>query len=230
MRTLRTLALFSLAAILLPSASAFAADDLKSVLLKLDAAASRFHSTSADFQFVTEQTDPIPDKDTQTGTVYYNRKGTGFEMAAHIKDDNGKPVPKIIVVSGGEFKMYEKLTNQLTTSKKVRKYENYLVLGFGASGSDLEQKWSIKFLGDEMMNGVKVAKLELVAREPEVVKLFPMVTIWIDTERGVSLKQFFDEGQGQSRTCTYSNIKLNEPLPSEAFRLPTDSKTQYIAQ
>jgi hypothetical protein len=44
----------------------------------------------------------------------------------------------------------------------------------------------------------------------------------------VSLKQFFDEGQGQSRTCIYSNIKVNQPLPADAFTFKTDSKTQFI--
>jgi outer membrane lipoprotein-sorting protein len=56
------------------------------------------------------------------------------------------------------------------------------------------------------------------------------VTMWIDTERGVSLKQFFDQGQGQSRTVTYTNIKLNSSLPGDAFSFKTDSKTQVIAR
>ncbi len=65
-------------------------------------------------------------------------------------------------------------------------------------------------------------------KTPTVLKLFPKMTIWIDPARGVSLKQFFDEGEGQSRTATYSNIKLNQSLPSDAFTFKTDSKTQFI--
>lgn len=228
MRGFRWIVFLGLAAVLLPGTRAFAGDDLKSVLMELNAAAARFHSTSATFEFDTEQTDPIPDRDVQTGTVYYSRKGAAFEMGVHIDKDNGKPVPKVIVVSGGVFKMFEKLTNQVTTSKRVSKYENYLVLGFGASGNDLEQKWNLRYLGSEVLNGVKVSKLELIAKEPEVLKLFPKVTIWLDTERGVSLKQYFDEGQGQSRTCTYSNIKVNQALPGDAFAFKTDSKTQFV--
>lgn len=214
---------------LIPARAALAADDLKSVLARLDAAAQRFHSTSADFKFDSEQTDPIPDSDIQTGTVYYDRKGSTFEMGIHIQQDNGKPAPKVVVIAGGVFKMYEKLINQVTTSKRVSKYESYLVLGFGASGADLQQKWNITYLGTETMSdGVKVAKLRLIAKDPDVLKLFKEVDVWIDPERGVSLKQYFDEGQGQSRTCTYSNIKLNQPLPADAFTFKTDSKTQYV--
>lgn len=216
------------AVLLFPARAVFAADDLKSVLQQLNAAAARFHSMSADLAAENQQTDPIPNTDVQTGTIYYERKGGGFEMAIHLEKENGKTVPKVIVGKGDVFTMYEKLTDQVTTKKGAGKYEGYLALGFGASGNDLEAKWSIKYVGSEVMNGVKVAKLELIAKDPDVVKLFPKVTIWIDSERGVSLKQYFDEGQGQSRTVTFSNFKLNQTLPGDAFSFKTDSKTQYV--
>ncbi len=223
----RRLVLAAFLVFLVP-ARAVVAEDLKSVLARLDAAAANFHTTSADFEFDTVQTDPVPDTDVQKGIVYYSRKGTAFEMGVHIDEVNKKPVPKVIVVSGGQFQLYEKLTNQVTRSNKVSKYESYLVLGFGASGKDLEQKWNMKYLGSETMDGVKVEKLELVAKDPDVLKVFPKVTIWVDPARGVSLKQFFDQGQGQSRTCTYTNIKVNQAIPADAFTFKTDSKTQYI--
>jgi outer membrane lipoprotein-sorting protein len=223
----RKLVITAFLALLLPVPGAFA-DDLEGVLRKLDAAAASFQSTTADFEFDSTQTDPVPDTDVQKGIVYYDRKGNAFQMGVHINEVNGKPVPKIITVSGGVFKLYEQLPNQVTTSSKVSKYESYLVLGFGASGKDLQQKWNITYLGSETLNGIKTDKLQLIAKDPQVLKLFPKVVIWIDPSRGVSLKQFFDEGQGQSRTCIYSNIKVNQPLPADAFTFKTDSKTQFI--
>ena len=49
-----------LAAVMLPVFSA-QAEDVKSVLQKLDAAAANFHSTSADFKAESVTTDPIPE-------------------------------------------------------------------------------------------------------------------------------------------------------------------------
>jgi outer membrane lipoprotein-sorting protein len=91
------------------------------------------------------------------------------------------------------------------------------MLGFGASGHDLEEKWSLKYLGTEMVDGVKTDKLELVAKDPTVRQNIPKVTIWLDTARAVSLKQVFDEKDGTSRTCHYTSIKVNQTLPSGAF-------------
>jgi outer membrane lipoprotein-sorting protein len=58
--------------------------------------------------------------------------------------------------------------------------------------------------------------------------MFPKVTIWVDPDRGVSLKQVFDEGQGESRVSLYSDIEVNKSLPADAFTFKTDSKTQYV--
>jgi outer membrane lipoprotein-sorting protein len=213
---------------ILPARTLFAADNLQKVLQQLDVAAANFHSTTADFEFDSIQTDPIPDKDVQKGVVYYERKGSAFQMGVHIREVNGKAVPKVLTISHGVSRLFEQLTDQVTTFTKAGKYEGYLVLGFGASGRELAEKWEMKYLGSEVFDGVKTEKLELVAKDPAVLKLFPKVDIWIDTERGVSLKQVFDEGQGQSRTCHYFNIKTNQPLPADAFIFKTDAKTQFI--
>jgi outer membrane lipoprotein-sorting protein len=198
------------------------------VLRKLDIAAANFRSTAADFQFDTVTTDPIPDTEVQKGTVYYERKGSAFQMAAHIREVNGKPVPKVVVVSGGTIKLYEQLIDQVTILSKLSQYESWFMLGFGASGKNLEEKWEIKYLGAETLDGVKTEKLELRPKDPGIRKNLPKVTVWMDTERGISLKQVFDEGPGQYRVSVYFNIKVNQPLPADAFTFKTDGKTQYV--
>jgi outer membrane lipoprotein-sorting protein len=204
--------------------------ELKEVLHQLDMAATKFHSTSADVEIHVVQAYPVPDTEVQKGRVYYDRKGTSFQMAVHFTEDNGKPVPKVMVFSGGVFKLYQPLIDQVIISKKASSYESYLILGFGASGQALADKWNIQLDGTEMIGDVKTYKMELVAKDPAVFKLLPKVTIWIDPDLGVSLKQIFDEGQGQSRTCIYSNIKVNGSLPSDAFTFKTNSKTSYVNQ
>jgi hypothetical protein len=194
------------------------AEDLASVLAKLDAAAKDFHTTTASFEFDTIQTDPIPDKDVMTGTAYYDREGTHFQMAAHITSDNSHPAAKAYIFSGGVLR--ESDTGKESDAKsytQAGKYESYLMLGFGAGGHDLAEKWTITYLGTEKIDGVTTDKLELVAKDPAIRKNIPKVTIWLDTARAVSLRQDFDEGEGQSRICYYKNIVVNQPLPNGAF-------------
>jgi outer membrane lipoprotein-sorting protein len=212
------------------TAAAAPGDEKDRVLRKLDVAAKNFHSASADFQFDSIETDPVYDKDIQKGTVFYERKDKAFQMAAHI-EHNGKPSFKVYSYSGGVFKLYETASNQLTTFNKVSQFESYLMLGFGASGKDLEQKWEIKYLGSESLldgkTSVKTEKLELVAKDPEVQKKIRKVTLWIDPERGVSMKQIFDQGPTNYRVSVYFNFKVNQPLPADAFTLATNKKTTF---
>ena len=212
---------------LTPVRAALAADTLESVLRRLDVAAAHFRTTSTDFEFDTVTTVPIYDKDVQKGTAYYKREGHSFQMAAHITDVNGKQVPKDLAYSGGKVVLFEPLLNQARVMDAA-KYESYLLLGFGASGKELEDKWHIKYLGQETVDGMKTDKLELVAIDPNVLRLFPKVTIWLDTDHAVSLKQIFDEGQGVTRTCIYSHIKTNEDLPKDAFALKTNRETHFV--
>jgi outer membrane lipoprotein-sorting protein len=220
----------SLALFLLPALTAQAADEKERVLRQLDVAAANFHSTAADFEFDSVETDPVPDKVVQKGVVYYERKGKAFQMGVHIREVNGKPVSKIYTVSGGVFRLYEPLTDQITTSTKASKYEGYLQMGFGASGKDLAEKWDIKYLGPETVDGVKTEKLELVAKDPEVRKNLSKVTIWVDPERGVSLKQVLNFGATEYKVCVYFNIKVNQPLPADAFTFKTTSHTRTVVQ
>ena len=68
-----------------------------------------------------------------------------------------------------------------------------------------------------MIDGIKTDKVELVAKDATVRQNIPTVTIWLDTARAVSLKQVFDEKDGTTRTCHYTSIKVNQPLPPGAF-------------
>lgn len=220
----------AMALALLPARAARAAETLESVLHKLDVAAANFHTTSADFEFDAVTTSPIYDKDVQKGTTFYKREGTTFQMAAHIREVNGRPVPKTYTYSRGVFQLYEKLSNQVTTLTKLNQFQSWFMLGFGAGGKDLAEKWEIKYLGPEKLDGIVTQKLELVAKDATIRKNIQKVTVWMDTDRGISLQQVFDEGQGQSLTCHYVNIKFNQPLSADEFTFKTDKQTRFIKQ
>lgn len=220
----------TLALAMVPARSAVAADDLQTVLRKLDSASANFRTTSADFEFDTVTTVPIFDKDVQKGTVYYKRDPKDSQMAARIAEVNGRPVSKIVVSSGATIKLYEPNVNQVTILTKLSQYQSWLMLGFGASGKELEEKWNIKYLGTEKIDGITTDKLEMIAKDPVVRKNIPKVTLWMDSDRGVSVQQLIDQGQGQTRTSHFTNLKVNQALPTDAFTFKTDKKTRTITQ
>jgi outer membrane lipoprotein-sorting protein len=155
-------------------------------------------------------------------------------VGVHFDTHNGKPSGKAYTYVGGTFKLFEPGMNQVTTHSGAGKYESYVVLGFGASGKDLEAKWDIKYVGSEMLSdgksSVKTAQLELVAKDPAVRKTFSKVNIWVDTERAVSIKQVFTLSATSTWVCKYSNFQINQSVPKDAFSFKTDRKTVYQNQ
>jgi len=214
-KTFVSLSIIAVSLLLLQAAHG---DDLSKVLQELDAAAKDFHTTTTNVEFDTIQTDPIPDKDVMTGMAYYERNGNRFQMAAHLTQHNNRPAAKTYILSDGTLRISDagKISDAKVYSQ-AGKYESYLMLGFGASGAQLAEKWTITYKGTETIDGVKTDELELVAKDPAIRKNIAKVTIWLDTSRAVSLKQVFDEGEGQSYICTYTNIKVNQGVPANAF-------------
>jgi outer membrane lipoprotein-sorting protein len=215
MRVSKLLFAFSLAALIAVPVCA-KADDLQSVLSRLNVASKKFHSVSANVTFDTEMQDPVPDSDIQKGIAYYQRDGSNFKMAAHFHERNGHPSNSAYNITGGMINFFD---GTQVHPYNASKWQSYLILGFGASGTELADKWDIKYIGSSMLDGVNVAQLELVAKDPDVRKNIAKITIWIDPDRGVSLKQRFDESPSVYRICTYSDIKVNVSLPKNAFEL-----------
>lgn len=203
---------------------------LDKVLAQMDAAAAKFHSAQADFQWDQFER-VVSSTDTQTGTIYFVRTGTATKMAADIEKVDGQPSKKSIVFSDGVLKFYQPQIDQMMViraGQKQGQYESYLTLGFGGSGSDLKKSWDINYQGMETIDGVPTAKLDLVSKSESVRDKFPHVTIWVDPARAISLKQILFEPSGDSRTAYYRNIAYNKIVSPSVFKIKTDSKTQVI--
>ena len=54
--------------------------------------------------------------------------------------------------------------------------------------------------------------------------MFTHITIWIDPARGVSLKQVFYAPNGDNRTATYSNIRLNSSVNRKPYNIPKSAQ------
>ena len=218
-----------LAAVLVLSTAGFAqSGDLQKVLSQMDAASQKFQSAQADFNW-DQFTAVVQSHESTAGTIAFRRAGSGTEMVAHAKTDNGQPAPKDILYKNGELTFYQPTIKQQTifsAGANRQQYEGFLTLGFGGSGKDLAANWNIKFEGMEAIDGVQTAKLDLTSKQAGSNQMFSHITIWIDPARSVSLKQQFFQQSGDTRTTTYSNIQMNNvPASAFALKVPRDVQT-----
>ena len=210
---------------------------LETVYKSMDAAAAKFNTTQANFEW--DRYEKVIDEvdDVETGIIYYRRVGKDVEMKAEIKmagtsRDKLRPEPQFVLFSQGKVQRYLPRVDQVTVynvGKNRSEVEAYLVLGFGGSGQDLAKSFDVTYEGTETIEGVATAKLQLIPKSERVRNTFARILLWIDLDRGISVQQQFFEPGGNYKLAKYSSIRVNEKIPDEVFRLKTTSKTQIIS-
>jgi outer membrane lipoprotein-sorting protein len=202
------------------------AQNLESVLNTMDKAAADFKTAQTDF--IWDQYQKVVDEhDLQKGTMYFRRQGSDVQMAADIT----VPDKKYVLFTGGMVSVYVPKAAQVTeynAGKNKTDFETFLVLGFGGRGHDLANSFDVKYAGMEQAQGINTAKLELIPKSQKVSNMFQTITLWIDPAHGVSVQQLFTERSGDYRLAKYSNIKLNQNISNDVFKLRTSGKVTYV--
>ncbi len=134
--------------------------DVQKVIAQLNAAAAKFVSAQADFSWEQYQA-VVQESDTQSGTIYFERKKGATRTAADFELENGKPAPKTVVYDGGEVNFYQPAIKQITVMRAGAnrgQWESFLTLGFGGSGTELQANWKVALQGTETISGVSVSQ------------------------------------------------------------------------
>ncbi len=212
-------------------ATAQAGASLESVLARMDEAATKFKTLEANFLW-DQYSKVVDEHDQQKGTIYFRRNQKGTEMMADITE----PAKKYVQFADGKLRVYEPKLDQVTeynAGKNKAAFESFLVLGFGGRGHDLQKSFEVKYGGTETVGGINTAKLELTPKSPKIHNMFTQIVLWIDLARGISVQQQFIEGpptspSGDYRLAKYSDVKMNQRISDDVFKLKTTSSTKVV--
>ena len=200
---------------------------LEQVLAQMDATAKKFRTAEANV--VWDQYDKvINETETEKGKIYFRRESGEIQMASEFTEPN----PKYVIYSGGKVQVYLPKANEVDVydaTKHRSDVESFLVLGFGGSGTDLYKSYDVRFLGTEMVSGIAADKLELVPKSVHLRNNIGRIVLWIDPKMGISVQQQFFESSGNYRLAKYSDIRINQKLPENAFKLKTNGKTKFVS-
>ncbi|MGB6402512.1 MAG: outer membrane lipoprotein-sorting protein, partial [Candidatus Sulfotelmatobacter sp.] len=170
----------------------------------------------------------VDEHDLQKGTVYYRRKGKEVEMMAEIKE----PDVKFVLYKDGKLEVYQPKIDQVMeypAGANRGEIESYLVLGFGGSGEDLIKTFDVSYLGEETVDGIATAKLQLIPKSEKFRNNISKIWLWIDLSRGISVQEQFFQGQGDYRLVKYSEVNLKAKIGNDVFQLKTTKKTQFVS-
>src|SRR6478752_7097980 len=86
-------------------------------------------------------------------------------------------------------------SRNITLARKKSVVDQFLLLGFGTSGSSLKESYTISLQGEETLDGHKVVRLDLLPKTDEVRKQLSKIQLWLDESTWLPVQQqFFETG------------------------------------
>ena len=209
------------------AAGVLQAESADAVLARMDKAAPAFHAMTANAKMTTH-TAIINDTSTESGTFKMQRL-KGGEVRA-VLDFSGQTDSRQIGFLGKIVRIYYPKLNSYQDydlGKNSDVMNQFLLLGFGSSGADLSNAYTISAGGSEKVDGKETTKLVLVPKNPEVAKRLSKIEMWIPNDAPYPVQQEFFEPSGNYRIVSYSGINLKPAIRGKLeLKLPPGVKKQ----
>lgn len=199
------------------SVSFLGAATSEEVLSKMDAASPRFSSMAASINRVT-YTRVLDEKQVESGTVRLRKSGKELQVFMDVT----KPDPKLVAFRGRKAEIFlprTKTVQEYDLGKQGALVDQFLLIGFGATGKELKANYDVKLMGEETVSGQKTYKLQLTPKNAKLKEKLQNVMLWIDDSGTYPVQQQFLELSGDYYLFTYSDIKLNPGLTEDSLRL-----------
>ena len=210
--------------------SALQAETLNEVLARLDQSSAGFRGMTAQLTRV-DYTAAIKDTSEERGVVTMRKTAKGVQGLI----DNTFPDKRTLQFSGKEFRIYLPNINTIQiydVGKRHDQVNQFLTLGFGTSGKDLQKSYDVKLLGADTLNGVKTTRLELLPKSKEAQELFQKLELWIPEGASHVIQEKVHLKGGDFKLFVYADVKINPPLTDQALDLkaPKNAKQEYIGK
>ncbi len=187
---------------------------LEGVLKQLDAGAKEFRSLTADIER-TKVTVVVNDRSTETGQILVRSDNK-------MRIELSQPSPRTILRDGDELYVFNpkiKRVEQYDLGKHRSLVDQFLLLGFGTSGSELTKSYLVTLLDEEQLDKQKVILLELTPKSDDVRKQISKIHLWINEATWLPAQQkFFETGSEDYFIIRYTNVVRNIKIHNSRFK------------
>lgn len=200
-----------------------AALTLESVLDSLNREAKDFRSVTADVER-TKVTVVVNVKSTEKGILWVR----GDKMRLDLKE----PDPRTVLRIGDTIFVYTpglKQVEEYNLGKHRELVNEFLLLGFGTSGHDLEKGFLVTLIGEPILDRQKTVLLELTPKEGQARNQIARIRLWLDQSSWLAVQQeFFETGTDDYFIVRYANISRNPDIPDSRFKPHWPKGTQRV--
>jgi len=212
------------------SASTTQAQVLREILDRMDGNNKTLQSLVADVTMVkTDQV--LGESDTTYGDTSYLPKSPQTKNQRYVRINWTRPVQEQIAVIGDKYELYRPRLNQViqgTTGKAQNSSKAAGALAFMSMSKDeLKANYTVTYIGEESVSGaVSTWHLQLT---PKTKTSYKLAEIWVDKD-GMPRQAKITENNNDTTTVLLSNIKKNDKISGDTFRLAYDKKKVKVIQ
>lgn len=226
---LSTLPLLAALGLLAGTQSAGSApEELAELLQRMDSAGKSFTGFTATVEWMTH-TAVLNDDSVETGALKMRRvKGSVQGLIEFTQPDH-----RIIEFKDHKAQIYYPKLKRVEVwdlGKHSEQVDQFLLLGFGESSTNLQKNYELKLLSsNEMILGRKTSRLQLIPKSKDVKEVFNRVDLWIPEGSGYPIQQQLFQKSGNYKIAIYKDLKINPVLPDKAveLKLPSGVKFEY---
>lgn len=180
----------------------------------MDKSAKDFHSLTADIEHV-KYTAVVKDTSTETGQIFVRKD-------EKLRIDFQKPDPRTILRNGDNLYIYTPkigTVEEFNIGKNRAMADQYLALGFGTKSDSLRKNYQVSLIGEEELDGRKMAVIELVPNAEDVRKQITKIEMWVDEASWLPVQQkFFEAGSGDYFMSRYKSVMKNLKIADSKFK------------
>ena len=103
---------------------------------------------------------------------------------------------------------------------KKNMIDQFLLLGFGATGTELQAAYEVSWVGTEPIAGKPASHIQLIPKSKEVLQRLKKAELWIDDATGAPVQQrFVTSASGDFMLVTYTSMKPNTAVSDGSLKL-----------
>lgn len=194
-----------------------------SVREQLNAEAKSFHSLSARIER-TKVTVVVNERSTDSGEIFVR----GDKMLIKMNPPEARTVLRL----GDELYIYNpglKRVEEYDLGKNRGLVDQFLLLGFGTRGDELQKNYLVTLLREEKLGDNETVLLELTPKSAKMRRQISRIRIWFNEADWLPVQQeFFETGSQDYSIVRYFRLVRNPSIPESTFKPRWPKGTQKI--
>ena len=202
-------------------------DSLKDILSRMDQSAASFETMTAQMDRI-QHTAIINEDERDSAHVRLKKTPGGLRGFVEFAPPNRR----IVGFSNRTLQVFTPKTNTVEIydlGKHGSELDQFLLLGFGTSGKELDRSYKIKVTGTDTVAGKPATRLELTPKSKQAQEYLKRVELWIAQGGSHPIQEKIYKNADDYILVSYSDVKLNSGLTDQdlELRLPAGVKKVY---